>query len=81
MSIKRSVTITCDGPCGTAVTQSNVPLDWQYLTLNSPNENAEDAIKYVAHLCPECAERVRSFLQRQHFALNSKKRKEEAHVL
>ena len=78
MSIKRQVTITCDGPCGLAVSQATVPRDWQYLTLNSPEVSEKGAVKDVAHLCPTCAKRIRYFLTQEHFALSSAlKTKEE----
>ena len=67
MSIKRQVTITCDGPCGTALSQATIPGDWQYLRLHSPHlEKKNDAlyVNQVAHLCPKCSKLVRYAIEK-----------------
>jgi hypothetical protein len=81
MSIKRQVTITCDGVCGTAISQATIPGDWQYLRLHSPHlekKNDEVYVNQVAHLCPKCWKLVRYTLEKTlHIALSAAKKEDQ----
>jgi len=79
MSVKRVVTITCDGPCGTAISGGSIPGDWLYLRLHAPHTQVAGSRNDLAHLCPKCADRVCYEVKMLHIAMQSaRKEKDEA---
>jgi hypothetical protein len=71
MAIKRSVVITCDGPCGTVVNSDVVPRGWQYMKFHEVH--VPPGIKphyHVAALCEKCTKTARMLLGTNGFAFS-----------
>lgn len=67
MAVKRIVTITCNGPCGTVLSGNQIPEDWNYLKFEGIRTKSGEAPprRSMAALCPACTliahERLKQF--------------------
>lgn len=65
MAIRRSVVLTCDGPCGTVISDTRVPEGWAYVNVMPAHNTPGRKTPYKrAALCPECTKALYNSLGR-----------------
>lgn len=65
MAIKRSVVVTCDGPCGTVINDNRVPEGWAYVQVIQTHNTPGRRTPYKrAALCLKCTEALYNSLGR-----------------
>lgn len=81
MGIKRSVVLTCDGPCGTVITGSVVPEDWAKVAINKVRDDPKVANRpSTMALCPSCTSRLYIILTREGYGFVEPQPKEVVNV-